>query len=234
MAIIPVPTQPLPIVWQNTIIAIEPTSRYGPDGTPDTASINTTFALREAYSGALTFLAPGHHEAEASARVTGEAQGQKAELVQKGDPEFDELVGQLEDIQRQLQANAERAQAFLAKVKQVHQFRLVLSGNRRLVHFFTRLPVVREPDGTFKLSELVPREFLQLVTHGDFSVIALVPRAAQGYDTPPAYNVELVDWSKETETQVFGRDGQPALAHRLGVTWYWKQDPLLFVRYRYT
>jgi hypothetical protein len=235
MALIPIPAQPLPIVWQNTVVDIEPTSRYGTPGeTPDTASINTTLVLQNPHPGPVQFIVPGHHEAEASARPLGEAEGQRADLVAQGDPRFADLMSQLEELQRQLQADAGRVQALLEKVKQFHSFQLELGQGNRIVRFFTRLPIIREPDESYKFSELVPREFTQLITHGDFSVVVFPPRSAEGYDQPPLYKVELLEWSTDVETQVFGRDALPAVGRRLAVSWWWRNDPLLTVRYRYT
>jgi hypothetical protein len=228
MALIPIPEQPLPIVWQNTVVDIEATSRYGTPGeTPDTASINTTFVLQNPHPGPVAFIVPGHHEAEASARALGETQGQAAEVVNQGDPEFEEVVRHLQDLQAQLQADQAVVETLLGKVKQFHRFRLELGEGNRVVRFFTRLPVIQEPDGTYKFSELVPREFTQLVTHGDFSVVVHIPRPAQGYDTQPLYNVELVEYSQEANPQVV------SVGQRQAVGWYWRQDPLLTVRYRY-
>lgn len=183
--------------------------------------------LQNPHPGPVAFVAPGHHEAEASARPLGQAEGQSGELIGQGTPEFEELVGQLQRLQAQLQADATHAQAILDKVKQFHRFQLELGEGNRVVRFFTRLPVIQEPDGTYKFSELVPREFLQLVTHGDFSVVVFIPRPAQGYDTQPLYNVELVDYSQEAGPAVV------KVAERQAVGWYWRQDPILTVRYRY-
>lgn len=238
MALIPVPETPLPIVWQNTVVDLEPSSRYGPEGTPDTASVNTTMVLVNPHPEPqeISFLAPGHYEAEASARELGTEQGQRAEAIPQDDPRFGELVGVLQGLQEQLAADAARVQALLDKVRQFHRFTLELGPGNRVVRFFTRLPVIREQDGTYKFSEVVPAQFTQLVTHGDFSVVVLLPRAAQGYDQPPTYNVVLKEWSTEVTTQVFGDPNNPslpALAGRAAVTWYWRQDPVLFVRYEY-
>lgn len=120
----------------------------------------------------------------------------------------------------------------LEKVRQFHRFQLDLSEGNRIVRFFTRLPVIQEPDGAYKFSELVTREFTQLMTHGDLSVIVLLPRPAQGYDVPPLYNVQLLR-REPADAQVFGEGQLPAPAQRMAVTWYWRHDPLLTVRYQY-
>lgn len=197
-----------------------------PGETPDTASINTTFVLQNALPGPVDFVVPGHYEAEASARPLGEAPGQSAEAIPRDDPQFGEIVQHPQELQQQLQSDEARVQALLDRVKQFHRFQLELGEGNRVVRFFTRLPVVQEPDGSYKFS--VPREFTQLVTHGDFSVVVLVPRPAQGYDTPPLYNVETLEYSPEANPQV------ATLAGRQTVAWYWRHDPLLIVRYRYS
>jgi hypothetical protein len=94
------------------------------------------------------------------------------------------ITPRLESLQQQPQADADGARQLVHKVKQSYRFQLELGAGNRVVRFFTRLPPAREPDGTYRFSAR-PREFAQLVTHGDLSVIVLLPRSAQGYDTPP-------------------------------------------------
>ncbi|MEX0833674.1 MAG: hypothetical protein WD276_07375 [Actinomycetota bacterium] len=237
MSLIPIPNPPVPIVWQNTVVDIEPSSRYGDaERTPDTASINTTFALVNEHPGEeLVFVAPGHHETQVSARELGTDQGTEVDRIPRGESEFDELMNWLQGLPPEGSLEEPAIQQMLEKVRQFHKFRLTLGEGRRLVRFFTRLPIIREDDGSYKFSEIVPARFTQLVAHGDFSVVTLLPRSA-AYDQPPRYNVRLVDWFKDVENQVFGDPSNPtlhALARRMCVTWWWQHDPLVFATYRY-
>lgn len=239
MALVPLPKDPLPIVWQNTVVDIEPTSRYGDlEKTPDTASINTTLVLRDAQSEPVTFIAPGHWEEEASARLLGESRGYPAEHVAQTDPDFEQLMQELQSYHGRLKPERrEQAKVILEKVRQFHRFHLDLR-EKRVVRFFTRLPIIKEADGSYKFSELVPWEFTQLVTHGDLSVVVLLPRGAQGYDTQPLYNVSLESF-EPADSQVFGpgvggAQSFPPPGQRTAVSWYWKNDPVLTVRYRYS
>lgn len=238
MALLPIPEQPLPIVWQNTIVDIEATSRYPKEGqatTPDTASINTTMCLVNPQTEPQTvaFIAPGHYEAEASARQLGDPTGVPAEEVAQGTEVFDELVARLQALQQQLKTGEAQAQELIARVKKFQHFRLELAPGGRIIRFFTRLPVIQEPDGTYKFSELVPRQFVRLEGRADFSVVVFPPRNSEGYANVPAYQIELVDWTREPAPQVFGQDNLPFIAQRQAVAWYWRQDPVLQVIYRY-
>lgn len=234
MALIPVPEEPLRIIWQNTVVDIEPTSRYGiPGDTPDTASINTTLVLEKPHAGPVTFLAPGHYEEEVSARQLGEAQGTRAEAIPRGHPEFEEIKARLEEIGGQLEASQEEVRRLLSKVKQFHRFTLEVAEGNRVLRYFARLPVIREPEKTYKFSQLVPVEFARLAPGGDFSVVVLLPRPAEGYDDGPGYEVRLLDWSKAANPQVFGHGGTPALAQRTAVAWYWRKDPRLDTVWEY-
>jgi hypothetical protein len=246
MGLIPIPENPqqLAIVWQNSVIDVEATSRYEPNK-KDTANVSTTFLLQTEYQGEVGFIVPGHFETEVVARDITDpsadastiAEAPAVEHVGAGEAAFGELQGVLERLQADLQVQRDVLDATLDKVKQFHRFRLELSPGRRLVRFFTRLPLIEEPDGSYKFSEIVPAAFTQMITHGDFSVVGLLPRRAQGYDAPnPTYGVQLVEWSQEVTWQVFGHESNPAgpaLTDRLAVTWYWRNDPLLFFRYRY-
>lgn len=229
MSLLPVPEEPLPIVWQNSVVDIEPTSRYGPGGTPDTASVNTTLVLDVSKKGPVTFLAPGHWEEEASARTLGEGAGQRADLVTRDHPDFDGLLQRLRSLQDRITDDTERA---LGKVKRFHRFTIELDEGSRVLRFFSRLPIVREDDGTYKFSMIVPVEFVRMVKGGDFSVLALLPRDARDYPSPPKYGVKLVKWFKGANARVFGRD-KDDLGGRTAVTWTWRVDPVIDLSWLY-
>jgi len=237
MSLIPIPEQPLPIVWQNTIVDIEATSRYPKEGetAPDTASINTTICLvnPQPEPQRVTFVAPGHYEAEASARELGTPTGVRAEEVVPGTEAFDELIARLQALSEELKTAGAQAQELIERTKKFQRFHLELMPGGRIIRFFTRLPVIQEPDGTYKFSELVPRQFARLEGRADFSVVVFLPRDSEGYANVPAYQIELLDWTKEPAPQIFGRDGVPLVAQRQAAAWYWRQDPVLQVIYRY-
>lgn len=237
MSLIAIPEQPLPILWQNTVVDIEATSRYPKQGEtiPDTASINTTICLvnPQPEPQSVVFVAPGHHEAEASARELGDPTGVKAEEVALGTEAFDELLARLQALQQELQTAGAQAQELIERTKKFHRFQLELAPGGRIVRFFTRLPVIQEPDGTYKFSELVPRQFARLEGRADFSVVVFIPRNSEGYTNVPAYQIELMDWTKDPQPQVFGREELTPIAQRQAVAWYWRQDPVLQVIYRY-
>lgn len=53
LAPVPLPDQPLTILWQSTVIDVEPGSRYGYNS--DAAAVNTTLAVVNRASSVLEF-----------------------------------------------------------------------------------------------------------------------------------------------------------------------------------
>lgn len=233
MAIFPVPEKRTPLTWQNSVVDIEPTSRYGPEGAPDTASVNTTLVFAEPIGGPFDLLVPGHYEAEASARVEGQETRVTGEPIARGEAGFDEAVGVLKGLSQETSSPTEHVDFLLGKLRQIHRLRMEGAEGRRVVRFFTRLPLIEEPDGSYKFSMIAPVEFAELVPGGDFTVTAMLPRDAD-YDAEPRYRVELKSFSKEANPQVFGDDDAPALGGRKAVSWYWKQDPEVVIVFGYS
>jgi len=234
MALAPVTEEPVPIVWENTVVDIEPTSQLGAEASPDTASINTTLLLDVPKPGPVSFIAPGHWEDEVMARPFGRSPGMKpAEVVQRGEATFAELVERFSAMRRRRDADDARVERMLRKVRRFHRFSLELDAGRRLVRFFTRLPIIQEDDESYKFSGIYPVEFTELAKDGDFSVVVLLPRNATGYTGTPNYLVRLVDATPDPEPTILDGKRHPAPGERIAVSWYWRVDPILDVRYVY-
>ena len=232
MAIFPIPERPLPLTWQNSVVDIEPTSRYGPEGTPDMASVNTTLVFAEPLDSPVDLLAPGHYEAEASVRLEGHDTRVAGEVIAEGESGFDDVMNVLQRLADETSTPTLDVDRMLGKIRVVHRIRLEAAPGQRMVRFFTRLPVIKEPDGHYKFSMIAPVEFAELAPGGDFTVSALLPRDAD-YGEEPRYRVEMISHSKEANPQVFGNDETPPLGGRKAVSWYWKQDPEVIIVFGY-
>ncbi|MBA2360050.1 MAG: hypothetical protein H0V79_03760 [Actinobacteria bacterium] len=67
-----------------------------------------------------------------------------------------------------------------------------------------------------------------LATGGTISVAVTLPRSTQ------RFSVDLLDWTRNFSPQAFGKDpGLPLVGGRFLVSWFWQNDPELFVAYRY-
>jgi len=230
VSMLPVPEERIPIVWQNTVVDIEPTSRYGPKGTPDTATINTSMLLDVRSGGRVQFLAPGHYERDAAAGLGGEPASESPEVVESGQAAFRDLLARFAEMRR---AQTEAADRLLGKVRRFHRFSLELGEGHRIVRYFARLPIIEEEDGSYRFSAVYPLEFAELAKGGDFSVVVLLPRTARGYEDAPTYDVKLTETSREPAPTVFGDGDRESLGERVAVSWYWRADPTLEVRYVY-
>lgn len=234
MGLFPVPDESLPIVWQNTIVDIEPTSRYSDEARPsDTATVNTTLVLKEPLGGRHQFLVPGLYEQFVTLRSMSDETPATANLVTQEAPQYDELVERLRRQGEAAGGDEEAIDLILRKMKRVHVIELELAEGSRLIRFFTRMPLVQEDDGTYKFSMFAPYEFARFEGKGDFSVLVLLPRAARGYEEGPLFDVKIRSWSDTPEPQVFGQGDLPALGGRAAVSWYWQKDPRLEIIYGY-
>ena len=234
---VPLPDQPLTVLWQSTTIDIEPGTRYG--HRHDAAAINTTLAVVNNNSAPMSFpllLAttdPEERDAtHRSVRVAG--QQPKLEAVEV-DAEWETLAQAIRTSVAAQQHGPERIEAYLAELKkdvrkayksaeqvtlQPGQERFIRSHNRKL------LP---ERNGAFEFRGLFPLPQFALAAGGTLSVAVALPRGTQ------KFGVDLLDWTRQFSPQAFGKDpGLPPIAGRFLVSWFWQNDPELFVSYRYT
>ena len=234
---VPLPDRPLTVLWQSTVIDIEPGTRYGHK--QDAAAINTTLAVVNNSGAPMTFpllLAttdPEERDAtHRSVRVAGKAP--KLEPVEI-DTEWDTLARAIRDSAVAQGHDATRIDAYVAELRkdvrktfkttemitlQVGQQRFIRSHQRKLL---------AEQNGAFEFRSLFPLPQFALAAGGTLSVAVALPRATQ------RFGVDLLDWTRNFSPQAFGKDpGLPQVAGRFLVSWFWQNDPELFVAYRYT
>ncbi|HVE91469.1 MAG TPA: hypothetical protein VNE62_04070 [Actinomycetota bacterium] len=232
MSLMPVPESDVPIVWQNSVVDIEPTSRYGPRGTPDIASITTVMLLDNPKQGPVSFMTPGHWETDVLAESPDASDVQVPERVTSDDAAFVQLRERFESFRSRTSGSQERIAEMLGKIKRFHRFSLELEEGHRLVRFTSKLPLIEEDDGSYKFSAICPVEFTTFAKGGDYSAIVLLPRSAR-YPDGPNYEVKLLDFSREPQPQVLGGDDGGRVGERTTVAWYWRADPTHIVQYLY-
>lgn len=232
---VPLPDQPLTVLWQSTTVDIEPGTEYGYNS--DAASINTTLAILNNTGGVLEFpliLATTDPE-EVDPSHRGVRVGKDALVLEEAED------GEWETLAASIKASAiaqgyaeERINGYLAKLKsevrrayKSEPVRLE-PGQERFVRSYQRkrLP---EKDGVFEFRGIFPLPQFMLATGGTLSVAVSIPRSVQ------RFSVDLLDWTRNFSPQAFGKDpGLPLIGGRFVVAWFWQNDPELFVTYRYT
>ena len=84
-------------------------------------------------------------------------------------------------------------------------------------------------DGVFEFRGIFPLPQFALAVGGSLSVAVALPRSTQ------RFAVDLIDWTRNFSPQAFGKDpGLPQVAGRFLVSWFWQNDPELYVSYRYS
>lgn len=233
---VPLPDQPLTTLWQSTLVDIEPGSRYG--YRHDAAAINTTLALVNNTGGTLTFpllLATADPEVRDSSHRSVRVAGEHKKLDEvEVDQEWTTFAAAVRQSATAQGYAAERIDAYLERlrreVRRAYKSETVRlePGQTRFVRTHQR-KLLRERDGAFEFRGIFPLPQLALAVGGTISVAVALPRTVQGF------GVDLIDWTRNFTPQAFGKDtGLPAVAGRYLVSWFWQNDPELFVSYRYS
>jgi hypothetical protein len=232
---IPLPDRPLTVLWQSTVIDIEPGSRYG--YRHDAAAINTTLAIVNNSGEPMSFpliLATTDPEQRDPTHRSVRVEGQSPQLQEVDtDVEWNTLA---DAIRQQWLANGalpERIDSYLASLRRSigrayksEQVTLA-AGGVRFVRSYQR-KLLAPKDGAFEFRGVFPLPQFALATGGTISVAVALPRGTQ------QFSVDLLDWTRNFTPQAFGKDpGLPQVAGRFLVSWYWQNDPELFVAYRY-
>jgi hypothetical protein len=231
---IPLPDRPLSVLWQSTVIDIEPGSRYG--YSHDAAAINTTLAVVNDTGADMEFpliLATTDPEERDPSHVAVRVGGEQPTLATvEVDPEWETLrtaIVQAATSQGHDQARIEGYVAELRKdVGRAYKSEIIRlpNGQERFIRSYQR-KLLSERDGMFEFRGLFPLPQFLLARGGTISVTAMLPRATN------RFAVDLVDWTRNYSPQAFGKDGLPAVAGRFALAWFWQNDPELFVAYRY-
>jgi hypothetical protein len=127
----------------------------------------------------------------------------------------------------------ERVEAYLEQlrrsVRRAHKSEQITirAGEQRFIRTHQR-KLLREREGAFEFRGIFPLPQFVLATGGTLSVAVAVPRTVQ------RFSVDLLDWTRQFSPQAFGKDpGLPLVGGRYLVSWFWQNDPELFVAYRY-
>lgn len=233
---VPLPDQPLRVLWQSTVVDIEPGTRYG--HRHDAAAINTTLAVVNDTGAILEFpliLATSDPEprdaSHRSVRVAGrQLELQEAEL----DTEWDTLAQSIRNSATAQGYTQERVDSYLQQlrreVRKAYKSDTIKMGpgEQRFIRSHQR-KLLTPRDGAFEFRGIFPLPQFVLATGGTISVAVALPRGTQGF------GVDLLDWTRNFTPQAFGKDpGLPQVGGRYLVSWFWQNDPELFVSYRYT
>jgi len=230
------PDQPLKVLWQSTVVDVEPGTRYGYRS--DAATINTTMAIANDTGAELSFplllATTDPEERDASHRGVRVAKDSfETEEVQP-DAEWDTFAASVRQNATAQGHDPARIDFYLAQLKpelkrayrSKDQVRLA-PGERRFIRSYQRKRLFAR-DGAFEFRGIFPLPQFALALGGSLSVVVALPRAVA--DVP----IDLVDWTRNFSPQAFGKDpGLPAVAGRYLVSWFWQNDPELYVAYRY-
>ena len=232
---VPLPDQPLTILWQSTLVDIEPGSRFG--YRHDAAAINTTLAVVNNTGAELSFpliLATTDPDERDQTHRSVRVGGVTPELTAADiDTEWDVFAASVRANATAQGYAAERIDAYLERlrrtIKRAHKSeRITLkAGEQRFIRTHQR-KLLRERDGAFEFRGIFPLPQFLLATGGTLSVAVAVPRTVQ------TFSVDLLDWTRQFSPQAFGKDpGLPPVGGRYVVSWFWQNDPELFLAYRY-
>jgi hypothetical protein len=233
------PDAPLRVLWQSTVVDIEPGTRYGYQH--DAASINTTLAIANDSDVELSFpmiLATTDPEERDDTHFSVRVGSEQPELKTLEDTEFDAEWTTLASAMAQ-QAQAQgydraRIQRYIDELKaDVKRARKspevkIPPRGRRFIRSYQRRLLSDQGGNLFRFIGIFPLPQFVLVPGGTISVTVLLPRSTQDF------GVDLIDWTRNFAPQAFGKDpGLPQIAGRYGVSWFWRNDPELFVTYTY-
>ncbi len=236
LSAVPLPDQPLRVLWQSTVVDIEPGTRYG--HRHDAAAINTTLAIVNDTGAELQFpliVATTDPEPRDSTHRSVRTGSKGLELQETEiDAEWETFAQAIRNAATAQGYTAERIEAYLQRLRREirrayrsEQIRLA-PGEQRFIRSYQR-KLLAERDGAFEFRGIFPLPQFILATGGTISVAVALPRATQ------RFAVDLLDWTRNFTPQAFGKDpGLPQVAGRFLVSWFWQNDPELFVSYRYT
>ena len=235
---VPLPDQPLTVLWQSTVVDIEPGSRYGYK--TDAASINTTLAVINNTSSPVSFplvLAttdpeerdPSHRKIRVGSHEPALAPVAEGDI----DQEWEVFAASVRAQGAAMGYDAGRIEAYLGQLRRAvarayksEQITLA-PGQERFIRTHNR-KLLPPRDGVFEFRGIFPLPQFALAVGGTISVAVAAPRSTQ------RFAVDLLDWTRNFSPQAFGKDpGLPLVGGRFLVSWFWQNDPELHIAYRY-
>jgi hypothetical protein len=232
---VPLPDRPLTILWQTTLVDVEPGSRYG--YRTDAAAVNSTLAIRNPTGVPVRFpLILATTDAEdrtPSHRSVRVADVAPALRPADEDVDWEALASAIRSAALAQGLAPERVEHYLvrlrASIRRAFKSEVVTlePGEERFVRTYQR-KLLPETEAGFEFRAICPLPQFVLAPGGTISVVVALPRATE------RFAVDLFDWTR-TSASAFGKDpGLPPVAGRLLVSWLWREDPDLSVAYRYT
>lgn len=241
MALFAIPEQPIPILRQETVVDLQPTSRFPGHAGADTAVVSTSIWVAPAEAGTVGFLAPGRHEGNTWATATTPQAGPPkaapgpaltwGHQVTADHPDYATHVARLRSLAKETGSTRATVDRLIDRTERIHRLELALERGPQLVRFGARLRVPRADDGLHRLWEVVPGAGTKLVEGGDFTVIVLLPPPFHGTPDLPAWEVELKEFTAKPKPKVLGQTGRGTLGGRIAVVWSWSRDPCLIIGY---
>lgn len=239
LAPIPLPEQPLTILWQSTVVDIEPGSRYGYKS--DAAAVNTTLAVVNRGPSVLEFplllatTSPDPGDATHRRIRVGSTEFDDLEGLDSFDDEWNTLAAAMRQNAVNQGHNPAFVDAYLdalrPRIEKAFRSRNRVRldpGEEKFIRSHHRKKLKPSAEGTFEFRGLFPLPQFILATGGTLSVVVALPRNTQKFP------VDLLDWTRNFSPQAFGKDpGLPLVSGRFVVTWMWQNDPELFVSYHY-
>lgn len=234
---VPLPDRPLRLLWQSTVVDLEPGSRYGHKN--DAAAINTTLAVENDTDQPISFplmLAttdPEQPRERVGVRIANDVPTmQDAEL----DSEWATLAEAITQASMAQGHSRERIQEYLdalrRRLRRAYKSMEMVTLQPRQTRFIRshqRKRVSKNDAGEFTFSGIFPLPQFALATGGSISVMVAMPRTTQHF------GVDLLNWTREFGGQAFGKDPNlPQVAGRYVASWFWQNDPELSVVYKYS
>lgn len=222
------PITPLTIQSENVLVDLQPTSLHGAEH--DTAMINTTMLLQAPATESVIFALPSFDAPlqEPMLRVVAETPGVAEAFAETTfaavDKELRELFAQARRDDREFWDALRQGEA-----QHVSFARVRIEAGEQLIRFHYPQKVPKLEDGSFQFRVLAPlASFVLNGGGGDISFVAALPRVygravelmAATTENPPGSPAQAL-----TE--------QAAIAQRLLVGHYVKQDPIYTITYRY-
>jgi hypothetical protein len=226
MAVALSPITSVPIMWQNTLTDVQPTSQYGRDF--DRAMISTNLLLQVPADQDVTFILPSADAPESAPllRLVNEAE--------QPVHEFNEVTPEeaQQEVESAITGDAGRDQQLWEAVKgearQWRQSRARLRAGDQLVRFTSRQRIEPVGDGSYELRVLAPLASFVLQPGGSISFAVGLPRI-------PGRTVAIDHAVAENPPGNLLADisERPTIANRVFVAHFWQNDPLYRVKYRY-
>lgn len=229
MASLIIPERPVSIIGQTTTVDISPGTQY--DHKSDGAIITTALIVENPEASELSVPFSLLTADPDENRPPIPTLRIKKEVREMGSADYEQepLVAAAMQLAQQQGGDPEQTKqslttllAAIDKPRRLKTYVTLKPNQKMLLHFSHRQRIRPEADGTMRFKDLAPLPQYCLKTGGSIHYAAALPRPLDGHTA----NL-LLDQCKPAGLQ------QAAMGERLWLWWYWQNDPLLEVVYRY-